>query len=140
MEVSISYRTDLAKKNVDFLKNPKGFHTANFFSNKIIIGRNIKNEKEKTEFIRQFQILNPRFPITNIKLSNISNKPTSNTITNVDDLILKEQPSVSNQPIKQTVPIVLKPKEEEERPSIFSSPIVLIGLAGLAYYLFKGKK
>lgn len=132
MEIAISYRTDLAKKNVDFLKNPKGYNVVHMLDKKIIIGRNLKDEKDRIEFIRQFQILNPKFPITNLMNSNSTKLPT------VQKPVTQSAPSA---PIIQNPVKVSETITETIKNTDYT--LVYLGIAGILAFIFlqnKGKR
>lgn len=141
--LTITYTIKPGTKKNTYLMNPKGFSIKNDFARKSLTGV-YSNGEQMSKMVSEFKRMNPSFPIASFYISDANG-----------NILVK--PIVSTQPIKQNLGVIqntatndsdktartyfqTKPKEEEERPSIFSSPIVLIGLAGLAYYLFKGKK
>jgi hypothetical protein len=135
MYFAIIYRTDLARKDVDFLKNPSGFSVKNIFDKKMLVGV-VKDQADINNFVRRYQELNPKFPLVNAYLSDINgNKQNSVPIQSVS------QPTVHSTPTVQKPVLVSETITETIKNTDYT--LVYLGIAGIIAFIFlqnKGKR
>lgn len=133
MFVSIGYRTDLARKGVDFLINPKGFNVKNIFDRKLIVGT--VTEQNKNDFIRRYQELNPKFPLINVYVSDQNGNKIS---TPVSVPIKQDLPNPNTQ---QIVPSYISQTDTNKEDTKETNYLPFVLLGGIALiFLLKGKK
>jgi hypothetical protein len=135
MYFAIIYRTDLARKNVDFLKNPSGFSVKNIFDKKMLIGT-VKDQAGINDFVRRYQELNPKFPLVNAYLSDINGKKQISA--NVPKPIVQSAPTA---PTVQKPVLVSETKTETITKS--DNTLIYVGIIGIIAFIFlqnKGKR
>jgi len=138
MYFTIIYRTDLARKNVDFLKNPSGFSVKNIFDKKMLVGT-VKSQTDINNFIRSYQTLNPKFPLVNAYISDINgNKQSAQIVPTVQKPVTQSAPSA---PIIQNPVKVSETITETIKNTDYT--LVYLGIAGILAFIFlqnKGKR
>lgn len=131
MYFTIIYRTDLARKGIDFLKNPKFFSVKNIFDKKMLVGT-VQNQSDVNNFVKSYQELNPKFPLVNAYFSDINgNKQNANPVISKPTTAIQTSPKPTNVNTVQSI-----------KDSIIDTDytLVYLGIAGIIAFIFFNKQ